>query len=139
MSRELALKVLFAREFTKDEPWPLMELLFAEEGADQSGSDFCRLLVRGVLEKQRLIDSVIARYAEGWGLDRMAGVDRNILRLALFEILFAEGIPSAVAVNEAIELAKIYGSGDSGRFVNGVLGKIIEELPTLTSQIQSES
>ena len=81
-------------------------------------------LVRGTLEKKPSIDSLIKQYAENWEMDRMACVDRNILRLATYEILHLEDIPMKVAINEAVELAKRYGEEDSSKFVNGVLDRI---------------
>mgnify|MGYP001083203607 CR=1 FL=1 len=86
--------------------------------------------VRGVLSHLAEIDALIAAHAPDWPLDRMPATDRNILRLATYELLHRQEIPSAVAINEAIVLAKRYGTEDSGRFVNGVLGGILKEVQT---------
>lgn len=96
-------------------------------GLEQSEFAFARELVRGVRERLDVIDQVIAGVSRDWRLDRMANVDRNILRIALFELYFCPDIPASVALNEAIELAKMYGTEDSRRFVNGILGKVAEE------------
>jgi len=128
-ARELALKALFAYDVGKNEPGTILELLYEEEIIDSSIKEFSRYLVGGVIEKRPTIDSNIEQYTLEWALDRMSAVDRNIMRIALFEILFSPDIPKAVIINEAIELAKTYGSEDSARFVNGIVGNIIKDMP----------
>ena len=86
--------------------------------------EYAERLVRGTLSKLSSIDLTIERFAENWAMGRMACVDRNILRLAAFEMLFVEDIPIKVAINEAVELAKRYGEADSSKFVNGILDRI---------------
>ena len=81
-------------------------------------------LVQGVAEQQKEIDAAIAALSAGWRMDRQVAVDRNILRLGGYEMLFLEGIPTAASINEAVELAKKYSTTESGRFVNGVLGAL---------------
>ncbi|MBT9169921.1 MAG: N utilization substance protein B [Actinobacteria bacterium] len=88
-------------------------------------TDFVMSLVEGVAEKKEYIDDLIQESSRNWSLERMSIVDRNILRMAIYEILFMEDIPLKVSINEAVELAKTYGTDESGRFVNGVLGNII--------------
>ena len=128
-ARELALKALFAYDVGKNEPGMIMELLFEEEIIDTTSKEFSVYLVEGVIENMATIDQMIKKYALEWALDRMPAVDRNIMRVALFEILFSPDIPKAVIINEAIELAKAYGSEDSARFVNGIVGNIIKDMP----------
>ena len=128
-ARELALKALFAYDVGKNEPGMIMELLFEEEIIDTTSKEFSVYLVEGVIENMATIDQMIEKYALEWALDRMPAVDRNIMRVALFEILFSPDIPKAVIINEAIELAKAYGSEDSARFVNGIVGNIIKDMP----------
>jgi N utilization substance protein B len=101
-----------------------------EFGARDSDMPFMKNLVQTCLAKQREIDDVIVRAAPEWPLDKIAAIDRNILRLGLTELLFADRaqVPAKVAINEAIELAKAFGSSSSGRFVNGVLGAVYVEL-----------
>ncbi|MGI8521006.1 MAG: transcription antitermination factor NusB [Actinomycetota bacterium] len=89
--------------------------------------DYARGLVEGVQEHQADIDELIVKHAERWGLQRMPVVDRTVLRMATCELLWGEDIPVAVAINEAVELVKSLSTDDSGRFVNGVLGRIAEE------------
>jgi transcription antitermination protein NusB len=88
--------------------------------------DYARSLVEGVHEHQARIDELIVRYADRWGLQRMPVVDRTVLRMATCELLWGQDIPVAVAINEAVELVKSLSTDDSGRFVNGVLGRIAE-------------
>ena len=88
-------------------------------------TEFVISLVEGVAEKKEYIDDLIQESSRNWSLERMPVVDRNILRMAIYEILFMEDIPLKVSINEAVELAKTYGTDESGRFVNGVLGNII--------------
>ncbi|AEG61288.1 transcription antitermination factor NusB [Desulforamulus ruminis] len=126
-SRETALQVLFAIDVGKNEPDFALRNTAEEFGAGSQELEFARELVRGTLEHIDEIDQMIRRVSKEWQLNRMASVDRNIMRLALYEMNFREDIPASVSVNEAVELAKIFGGPDSGRFVNGILGKIIEE------------
>lgn len=99
-----------------DDPVPLPEVL-----------SYARTLVAGVQEYHADIDALIARYADRWAIDRMPVVDRTLLRIAVFELLFEDGIPVPVAINEAVELAKVLSTEDSGRFINGLLGRIVEK------------
>lgn len=91
----------------------------------ETGADFARELVEGVNAHQRQLDELIGRYAPEWPVDQIAIVDRNILRMAIYEILLCDDTPVKVAINEAVELAKEFGSDSSGRFVNGVLGSLV--------------
>jgi transcription antitermination protein NusB len=89
--------------------------------------DYASTLVTGVQMHQAEIDSMISGYADRWSIDRMPIVDRNVLRIALYELFWCDDVPVAVAVNEAVELGKLLSTEDSGRFINGVLGKIVDE------------
>ena len=89
--------------------------------------DYARSVVEGVQAHQADIDVLISRYADRWALDRMPVIDRTIVRMALYELLWREDIPVAVGINEAVELAKSFSTDDSGRFVNGLLGRIAED------------
>ena len=91
-------------------------------------TEFCRELVLGVEENQDRIDDTLAEVSEHWTVSRMPLVDRSILRLAAYEILFVDGIPTSVSINEAVEMAKVFGGDDSSKFVNGVLGRLAEEV-----------
>jgi N utilization substance protein B len=125
VERKLALEVLFTLELN---PQPVEEILKNRKLARRSlPSDFGMKLIRGVLEHKKDLDKLIDKYAENWRVERMPLTDRNILRLALYEIIYENQIPYGVSINEAVELAKLYGTEDSGRFVNGVLGKVVRE------------
>ena len=100
-----------------------------EEGAEKTTQAFAWELLSGVKENQDYFDRLISQYATNWSLDRVAVIDRNILRLSLYEMLRKnEEIPPAVCIDEAVELAKSYGSEDSYRFINGILNKVKEDL-----------
>ncbi len=124
-ARVQALQLLYQREVTGD---PVSKILADESYSQEDGvpDDFCRLLARGVEEHLGMIDEVIGETSEHWSVSRMPLVDRNILRLATFELLHMTEVPASVAINEAVELAKAYGGDDSSKFVNGVLGRIAE-------------
>lgn len=123
--RECALKILYAADIRKDPPDECGRLFWESHPTIKDEvRDFAGFLVRGVSENKGSVDSAISKYAMNWEIQRMATVDRNILRLATFELLFADNIPPKVSINEAIEMAKRYGDKDSGKFVNGVLDKI---------------
>ena len=124
-ARECALKILYALDIRKD---TLEECAVSFWENHPTLTDevkkFSDLITEGVRQNKDFIDSTISKYAKNWQIQRMATIDRNILRLATFELLFAEDIPPKVAINEAIEMAKRYGDKDSGKFVNGILDKI---------------
>ncbi|MGH7198749.1 MAG: transcription antitermination factor NusB [Candidatus Omnitrophota bacterium] len=127
-AREFALQILYQVDIRNV---GLAEVLqdFWEEKAEKDLEEpeireYTERLARGVLEKLEAIDKMIERFAENWELKRMAYVDRNILRLAAYELMHLEDIPLKVAINEAVELAKRYGEPDSSKFVNGILDRI---------------
>ncbi|HEY3376531.1 MAG TPA: transcription antitermination factor NusB [Armatimonadota bacterium] len=126
LGRELALSWLYQIDVAATPPEEaLAEIPDDIEGVEDEGADFARQLVRGVLADQARLDAGIAKYARGWSLSRMAAVERNVLRLALYEILDVPDIPTSVSVDEAVEVAKRYGAEESGKFVNGILGAFI--------------
>jgi transcription antitermination protein NusB len=99
--------------------------------ADPPISDYTVELVEGVTEHRQAIDELLASYAEGWTLERMPGVDRAVLRVGLYELLWSADVPDAVAIDEAVELAKALSTDESPRFVNGLLGRVLRnQLPT---------
>jgi transcription antitermination protein NusB len=131
VSRELAVQFLYQWDtVVKYRPtvpellkkfWTLPEL-------DESAKKFAEQLIQGILEHQEAIDTKIKSYSENWDFHRIAVVDRNILRLAIYELLFRDDIPPVVSINEAIDLAKKFSTEDSGRFVNGVLDRVKKDL-----------
>jgi len=128
-ARELALQFLYQLDLRdEDDPEAHAAEFWARHPVDRATREFAETLVRGVKREQARTDELISRYAEHWELDRMAVVDRNILRMALWELLWGQDVPAKVVINEAIELAKKFGTEDSGRFVNGLLDRIWKEV-----------
>jgi transcription antitermination factor NusB len=123
-ARELAVQVLFHLEFTPDDPSEVFDLVCENFDARKSIRDFSKQLVLGVCEKKKTLDKVISEASKNWRIERMARLDRSILRLATFEIMFIEDIPPKVSLDEAVEIGKKFGSDDSGRYINGVLDNI---------------
>lgn len=128
--RELALQILFSQDFSQNDRGALLEIVLedAEPGA-AAGQAFADGIVRGVQEHRREIDALIAGKSKNWALGRMSKVDLNILRLAVYELLFRNDIPKNVTINEAIEVAKKYGTEESPAFVNGILDEVASGLP----------
>lgn len=143
-ARRLALDVLYEAEIRDELP---LDRLSAHQGGgwvvpagpeddEPSGEEptpeasaYARSLVEGVQEHQADIDSLIARFADRWAIERMPVVDRTLLRIGIFELLWRADVPTAVAINEAVELAKSLSTDESGRFVNGLLGRVAESRP----------
>jgi len=128
LARETALQVLFQRDLTKEPVITDKEVQrWAEEFVVPEPSRvFAQELVDGTIAHQEEIDQTIASYAQDWTISRMANVDRNVMRLATYEILFRSDIPGRVSLNEAIELAKRFGGEESAKFVNGILDRIVD-------------
>jgi N utilization substance protein B len=123
-SREFALQVLYQLTIIKQDVTTALAQFQENFLSDGRADDFLKRLVQGVLEHRSELDRLIETYSENWRLDRINLVDRNILRLALFELLYCEEIPPKVTINEAIDLGKRFGSEDSGSFINGILDRI---------------
>lgn len=125
-ARRQALHILYQSEITGDHVSRILDdRSYSTE--DGEPTDFCRELVLGTADRLAEIDAMIERISQNWVVSRMPFVDRNILRLAVYEILFLDDVPDSVSINEAVELAKSYGGDDSSKFVNGVLGRVAEE------------
>jgi len=123
-ARILALQVLYEADSVGHEAELAMSRLLASERLAEESSAFARELVGGVIHSKEEIDQNIRHFAPAWPIEQIPTVDRNILRLAIFEILLDKKVPVKVAINEAVELAKRFGSDSSPRFVNGVLGSV---------------
>jgi len=144
--RQSAFKILFSYNFNKDsinnylyeknEVSEENDIFFAQDNEDDfkldklsdKDKEFLYNLVKGTIENKETIDSLINKNLKSWTLDRIAKVDLTILRMALYEILYSKDVPVSVAINEAVELGKKYGTDDSGSFINGVLGKLARDL-----------
>jgi transcription antitermination protein NusB len=125
-ARRTAVAILYQADLTGRRPLEVLEER-RDLGQSTGLSAFAEELVRGVTERRDELDRVIGEYSEGWTVSRMASVDRTLLRVACYEILFRDDVPAAVAVDEAVAAAKELSTEDSGRFVNGVLGRIVRE------------
>ncbi len=123
--RILALQILFEADAVGRDPLKLLDRDIAEHLLSRSGRAFLGDLVRGVLENLEELDKMIARFAPSWPIGQMAIVDRNLLRMAVYELTEGD-TPPKVAINEAVELARVFGSDSSSRFVNGVLGSVAQ-------------
>ena len=121
-ARELALRMLFELDLGRQEPNAVIANALAQSPLEGENRELAEILVRGTLAHQGEIDQTVAALSTDWALDRQAAVDRNILRMSAFEMLYRPEAPVATIVNEAVELAKKYSTAESGRFVNGVLG-----------------
>lgn len=123
-ARECALQLLYSIDIRKGNSSEIIQDYWQERSEMEMIKEFAMTLVEGTLRQLKTIDKLITDYTDNWRIERMAVIDRNIIRMATFELLFREDIPPKVAINEAVELAKKFGDEESGRFVNGVLDKI---------------
>jgi len=126
-SREFALQILYQIDITHDNCDVSLANFWAahsEENIQEEMKSFTTELVKGAVDNLGVIDAKISQYATNWQLERMAVVDRNILRMSCFELMFCDDIPPKVSINEAVELAKKYSGEDAGKFVNAILDKI---------------
>jgi N utilization substance protein B len=123
-AREYALQLLYQVDVGQGEWQPAIEEFLVQATVPEDVKAFAKALVAGTLTRVEEIDKLIASHADNWQLNRMAVVDRNILRLGTYELLYAEDVPPKVSLNEAVELAKRFGDEESGKFVNGILDTI---------------
>jgi N utilization substance protein B len=124
VSREMALKALFQIDLVSANLEDALKYTFENIQLSEEVKEFSLILVNGVMSSLPEIDRAINNYANNWSLERITNIDRSILRIAIYEILYLKNIPKSVSINEAVELAKKYGTKSSFSFVNGVLGKI---------------
>jgi N utilization substance protein B len=126
-AREVALHLLYQIEITKGDYAQAFSSYLENHPQRQEVIDFSQVLLEGTVKNIKTIDDLIKKYVKNWEIDRMAIIDRNILRLACYELYYLDEIPPKVSINEAIELAKRFGDVDSPRFVNGILDKIYKQ------------
>lgn len=130
-ARDSALKILYALDIKNDRDFKdALDFYQKEYNVEADIINFTAHLISGTIENITAIDGLIAKYADNWTIARMAVVDRNILRLGVYELMFFKETPHKVVINEAVELAKRYGDTDSGKFVNGILDKIYQSEKT---------
>ena len=125
-ARSLALQVLYEVDMANHPPGEVFKLRLEEFPLTDDLTEFARQIIFGILPLTHELDQLIAKYAPDWPLDQIAAIDRNILRMALWEFAIQSETPVKVAINEAVELAKHYGSDSAPRFINGVLGSLAE-------------
>jgi len=135
-ARIVALQALYEIDCTNHPPAVVMEQRLLVVRPSKSAAAFARHLVNGVLKNQSVLDKFIHRHAPEWPLEQMAYIDRNILRVAIFEFAIDGHTPVKVAINEAVELAKAFGSDSAPRFVNGVLGTLVEYTEAIAQAVE---
>lgn len=128
-AREAALQILYLADIANLPGDKAAKIIWAGSEAPPKSKNFADELARGALAHRPVLDAVIAKVAENWEIGRMAAIDRNILRLAAFELMHSLETPVSVVIDEAVEIAKTYSTQDSGKFVNGILDKIKTERP----------
>ena len=135
LARIVALQTLYEWDFRgkKDPVDDILERNFEELAKNLKDKEFSRELIKGTIEHLSEIDEIISKAAPKWPIDQIANIDRNILRIGVYELLFGDkkAVPPKVAINEAIELGKAFGGENSGKFINGVLGAIFREMQNL--------
>ena len=145
LAREIAVQSLYHMEMNEVKAQEAVRMLIAEatgeneseveiKNVDQA-EEFVLELVNGTWSRKEEIDRVLSDYLKGWQISRLSKVDRQVLRLAVYEMVYRDDVPGKVAVNEAIEVAKHFGTGESGKFVNGVLGKMVHEIDQVKEKL----
>lgn len=130
-ARELALEALYRTEITNDEYESILADIFARTHSLKEIVNFTRELVSRTIKEQKVIDEIISKTVENWEIDRIAVIDKNILRMAICELLYFTDVPFKVSINEAVELAKKYSTSESGRFINGVVDRVAKMIGRL--------
>ena len=138
-ARGLALQALYEIDIAGHPPGQVLEERLAEGFIEESLVTFATQIVSGVLPLVQELDTIIAQHAPEWPLDQVATIDRNILRIALWEIAVSNQTPIKVAINEAVELGKVYGSESTPRFVNGVLGSLVLHYQEIVADLHKKS
>ncbi len=123
-SREFALKMLFQMDVGKLDPKPVVAYFLENQNAADEVKDYAKSITMGVLKEQSMFDQLISKKAHHWKMERIAAIERNILRIAAYELLRCPDVPKNVVINEAIEIAKKYSNEEAGAFVNGILDQL---------------
>ena len=134
-ARRVTLEALYEIDIADHPPEDVIQRRIYDQPMESSGVEFAYKLMNGVLEYQEGMDILITRYAPEWPLEQMAIIDRNVLRIAIYEFLVDSETPVKVAINEAVELAKMFGSDSAPRFINGVLGTLADHIPELRQEL----
>ena len=134
-ARRVTLETLYEYDIVSHDPDEVLEQRLETSPMERAGVEFAQQLIHGVIAYQEQMDTLIARFAPEWPLDQMAVIDRNVLRIAIYEFLATDETPVKVAINEAVELAKVYGSDSAPRFINGVLGTLADHQEELRREL----
>ena len=127
-SRELAMQALFYMDMQKKVSEEMLEYFCGCFCTSKKSRPFLIKLVNGVIEKKGRIDGLVERFSQNWKIDRMSCVDRNVMRIAVYEMLYCDDIPPKVSINEAVDIGKKFGTQESGAFINGIMDSIRESL-----------
>ena len=127
-SRELAMQALFYMDMQKNASQEMLEYFCGCFCTSKKSRPFLIKLVNGVIEKKSRIDGLVERFSQNWKIDRMSCVDRNVMRIAVYEMLYCDDIPPKVSINEAVDIGKKFGTQESGAFINGIMDSIREAL-----------
>lgn len=126
-SRIIALKILYSFDILRDFSLNNLDALIKLIGGKKKESKYAINLISGIAENKERLDKLISRFSKNWKISRMSTIDRNVLRLGIYEHLYCEHVPFKVVIDEAIEIAKEYGDSNSGSFINGILDSLISE------------
>lgn len=137
-ARESTLQILFQLEFNDRGLENIFESFWQEKKASKEIKEYCRWLVEGIVSHRERIDQLIQSVSENWRIERMALVDRNVLRIAVFELLYEENLAPAIVINEAIEVSKKYSSEESATFVNGLLDAVRKKIEKMQRRPKEE-
>jgi N utilization substance protein B len=137
-AREEALRILFRLEFENSQAEKTLNQYWENKKASEEIKEYSNWLVNGIISNQSKIDNIIQQVSEHWRISRMALVDRNILRMAVFELLYEENVAPAIVINEAIEIAKKYSGDEAATFVNGVLDAIRKSLKDIKKSLKEK-
>jgi len=137
-ARESTLQILFQLEFNDRGLENIFESFWQEKRASKEIKEYCRWLVEGIVSHRKKIDQLIQSVSENWRIDRMALVDRNVLRIAVFELLYEENLAPAIVIDEAIEVSKKYSTEESATFVNGILDAVRRKIEKMQRQPKEE-
>lgn len=135
IARETALKTLFQQEFQEISADKAMPLSLEEAEMTENDFLFAKNIIAGVIEHRPQLDSTLNEFAVDWKMDRIARLERTILRMALFELMFLNDVPVGVTVNEAIEIAKIYSTQEASKFINGILGNVVQHMKFMGKKV----
>ncbi len=138
-AREETLRILYRLEFDNRPLDETIDQYWENKRADRATQEYCTWLVSGIISHQKTIDTIIQQASEHWRMSRMALIDRNILRIAVFELLYEENIAPAIIINEAIEIAKMYSGDKAATFVNGILDAVRKNLNKIKKSLKDEN